>query len=267
MSTINKLLEIMARLREPQNGCPWDIEQNFASIAPYTIEEAYEVADAIARDDREDLRDELGDLLFQVVFHARMAEEAGDFDFTAVIDTICDKMVRRHPHVFGSEADVKRGAVEGSWERIKAAERAGKKASENTSVLDGVAINLPSLKRAEKLGQRASLAGFDWPDTQGVRAKIHEEFEELDEACREQQPEAIIEEFGDLLFAVVNLARHLNVDPEQALSSANRKFEGRFRGMEKVARQQQTPLESLDIDALESLWREQKERAQKTRRS
>jgi len=258
MSDINKLLEIMARLRNPHNGCPWDLQQNFASVAPYTIEEAYEVADAIARDDRDDLRDELGDLLFQVVFHARIAEEAGDFDFSAVVDSICDKMVRRHPHVFGDQRQRDSGAVEGSWERIKASERATRKKAGNSSALDGVATNLPALKRAEKLGRRASRVGFDWPDLSGVHAKIQEEFEELEEACRQQQPEAILEEFGDLLFAVVNLARHLNVDPEQALSSASRKFEQRFRGVEHAALEQQTPLESLDIDALEALWQEQK---------
>ncbi len=267
MTDINKLLEVMAQLREPETGCPWDLEQNFASIAPYTIEEAYEVADAIARDDREDLRDELGDLLFQVVFHARMAEEAGDFDFSAVVGAICDKMVRRHPHVFGNQDQRSRGAVEGSWEHIKATERAGKKKAGSSSALDGVATNLPSLKRAEKLGQRASRAGFDWPDIKGVHAKIHEEYEELEEACREQQPEAIFEEFGDLLFAVVNLARHLNLDPEQALSSASRKFERRFRGVEKAALAQKTPLESLDIDALEALWQAQKNRVQQAGRS
>jgi MazG family protein len=258
MSQIEKLLEIMVRLRDPQNGCPWDIEQSFSTIAPYTIEEAYEVADAIARDDRDDLRDELGDLLFQVVFHARMAEEAGDFDFAAVVDAICDKMLRRHPHVFGSAEQRNEGAVAGSWERIKATERANKETIENASVLDGVAKNMPALKRAEKLGQRASRAGFDWPEIAGVRDKIHEEFTELDEACREQAPEAIFEEFGDLLFAVVNLARHLKVDPEQSLSAASRKFEARFRGMEKEAISQGTAFESLDIAALEALWEAQK---------
>lgn len=258
MHTIEKLLEIMVQLRDPNGGCPWDVQQSFASIAPYTVEEAYEVADAIARDDRDELRHELGDLLFQVVFHARMAEEAGDFDFSGVVDAICDKMLRRHPHVFGTKAERERGAEAGSWERIKAQERAARTDKVAASTLDGIALSLPALKRAEKLGKRASSVGFDWPNTTGVRQKIEEEFRELDEACQKEQPEAIAEEFGDLLFAVVNLARHLQVDPEQALSSANRKFEARFRGIETAAEKQQTPLKTLDLKALEALWQAQK---------
>jgi len=259
MRTIENLLEIMAQLRDPQHGCPWDQQQTFASIAPYTIEEAYEVADAIARNDPDELRHELGDLLFQVVFHARMAEETGDFDFSGVVEVICEKMLRRHPHVFGSESERRQGAEAGSWERIKAAERAQHRPRGAVSALDGIALNLPALKRAEKLGKRASRVGFDWPDTCGVRDKIEEEFTELDEACKGEQAEAIMEEFGDVLFAVVNLARHLKVDPEQALSSANRKFEARFRGIERAAVQQRTPLESLNLGALEALWQAQKE--------
>ncbi len=261
MHNIEKLLEIMAQLRNPQDGCPWDTRQTFASIAAYTVEEAYEVADAIARNDREELRHELGDLLFQVVFHARMAEEAGDFDFSSVVDAICDKMLRRHPHVFGSETERRMGAQPGSWERIKAEERAEKTARAAASALDGIARSLPALKRAEKLGKRASRVGFDWPDTSGVRDKIEEEFRELDEACQQEQADAIREEFGDLLFAVVNLARHLKVDPEQALNNANRKFEARFRGIETAANMQQTPLETLDLEAMEALWQTQKKPA------
>ena len=261
MHNIEKLLEIMAQLRNPQDGCPWDTRQTFASIAAYTVEEAYEVADAIARNDREELRHELGDLLFQVVFHARMAEEAGDFDFSGVVDAICDKMLRRHPHVFGSETERRMGAQPGSWERIKAEERAEKTARAAASALDGIARSLPALKRAEKLGKRASRVGFDWPDTSGVRDKIEEEFRELDEACQQEQADAIREEFGDLLFAVVNLARHLKVDPEQALNNANRKFEARFRGIETAANRQQTPLETLDLEAMEALWQTQKKPA------
>lgn len=261
MHNIEKLLEIMAQLRNPQDGCPWDTRQTFASIAAYTVEEAYEVADAIARNDREELRHELGDLLFQVVFHARMAEEAGDFDFSGVVDAICDKMLRRHPHVFGSETERRMGAQPGSWERIKAEERAEKTARAAASALDGIARSLPALKRAEKLGKRASRVGFDWPDTSGVRDKIEEEFRELDEACQHEQVDAIREEFGDLLFAVVNLARHLKVDPEQALNNANRKFEARFRGIETAANRQQTPLETLDLEAMEALWQTQKKPA------
>jgi ATP diphosphatase len=262
MADITKLLEIMANLREPGNGCPWDLEQTFESVAPYTIEEAYEVADAIARKNITDLRDELGDLLFQVVFHSRMAEEAGDFDFDQVVSGICEKMIRRHPHVFGDSEERAQGAVPGSWEQIKADERAARQAGSSSSVLDGIALNLPALKRAEKLGQRASNVGFDWPDTTGVRAKIQEEFDELDQACQESDADAIMEEFGDLLFSLVNLARHLDVDPEQALCGANRKFEGRFQGLEKAAKDQMTPLEALDLDALESLWQLQKKSAE-----
>ncbi|NOX67945.1 MAG: nucleoside triphosphate pyrophosphohydrolase [Gammaproteobacteria bacterium] len=259
MRTIENLLEIMATLRDAQNGCPWDQRQTFASIAPYTIEEAYEVADAIAREDPDALRHELGDLLFQVVFHARMAEEADQFDFSAVVDAICEKMLRRHPHVFGSESERQQGAQAGSWERIKAQERAQQSGTGTVSAVDGIALSLPALKRAEKLGKRASRAGFDWPDTLGVHAKIDEEFRELDEACRQGEADAITEELGDVLFAVVNLARHLKVDPEQALSSANRKFEGRFRGIENAAGKQGRSLESLDLAALEALWLAQKQ--------
>ena len=262
MADIEKLLEIMVSLREPDKGCPWDIEQSFESIAPYTIEEAYEVADAIARKDDKDLRDELGDLLFQVVFHSRMAEEAGTFDFGQVVSGICEKMIRRHPHVFGDSKEREQGAVPGSWEQIKAVERAEKQTGSGSSVLDGIALNLPALKRAEKLGKRASDVGFDWPDTIGVRAKIQEEFGELEQACQESEPDAIMEEFGDLLFSLVNLARHLDVDPEQALSRANRKFEARFRGLEEAAKIQNTPLDTLDLDALEALWQLQKKSAE-----
>lgn len=258
MHTIEKLLEIMVQLRNPDGGCPWDVQQTFATIAPYTVEEAYEVADAIARDDRDELRHELGDLLFQVVFHARMAEEAGDFDFSGVVDAICEKMLRRHPHVFGTEAERQQGAEPGSWERIKAAERAAKTGEIAASALDGIALSLPALKRAEKLGKRASRVGFDWPDTAGVREKIEEEFQELDEACREEDADAIQEEFGDLLFALVNLARHLKVDPEQALGQASAKFEARFRAIETVAHSKNTPMETLDLEALEALWQAQK---------
>jgi len=258
MSDIQKLLEIMASLRNPDDGCPWDLKQSFETIAPYTVEEAYEVADAIARNNADDLRDELGDLLFQVVFHARLAEEAGDFNFSAVVAAICEKMIRRHPHVFGDAAERELGAQEGSWEQIKAAERTGKQSNVDVSVLRGVAINLPALRRAEKLGKRAAGAGFDWPDTTGVRAKIEEEFGELDEACKESSHDAITEEFGDLLFSLVNLARHLQVDPEQALAGANRKFEARFRGVEEAATKQGKTLDSLDLEALETLWAAQK---------
>jgi len=251
MSSIQNLLEIMASLRSHDGGCPWDLEQDFASIAPYTVEEAYEVADAIAREDMPGLRDELGDLLFQVVFHAQMASEKGDFNFDGVIKSICDKMIRRHPHVFGTEAERARGAVPGSWERIKASERGS---ASDASALDGIAMSLPALKRAEKLGKRAAGTGFDWPDINGVRDKVDEELAELDETLLEQNAARTAEELGDLLFAVVNLARHLEIDPEQALVNANRKFERRFRKMESDVADADASLAEFDIDALEEKW-------------
>ncbi len=229
MDSIEKLLEVMSRLRDPQTGCPWDLAQSFRSIAPYTIEEAYEVADAIARDDIEDLKDELGDLLFQVVFYSQMANEQGQFDFDEVAAGIAEKMVRRHPHVFGDAEASTAPEIEGSWEAIKERERAEQ---DDGSALAGVARALPALKRAQKLGKRAGRVGFDWPDRQGVRAKIEEELDELEQAVGVRDAAGIEEEMGDLLFAVVNLARHLEIDPEQSLGGANRKFERRFRDME-----------------------------------
>jgi len=258
MSSINKLLEVMADLRDPNDGCPWDQEQDFASIAPYTVEEAYEVADAIEREDMPALKDELGDLLFQVVFHARMAEEAGLFDFDDVAAGIADKMVRRHPHVFGDAEQRAAGPQDGSWARIKAEERAEK---DDQSALAGVARALPALKRAQKLGKRAGSVGFDWPDQLGVRAKIHEELDELEVAVGTRSPENIEEEFGDVLFAVVNLARHLDVDPEKALSSANYKFERRFRDMESSVAAQGKRLTEYSLESLEREWRAAKKRA------
>ncbi|WP_246167463.1 nucleoside triphosphate pyrophosphohydrolase [Sphingomonas piscis] len=233
----------MRRLRDPVTGCEWDMVQTFATIAPYTIEEAYEVADAIERGDMADLKDELGDLLLQVVFHSRMAEEAGLFDIGNVADAISDKMERRHPHIFG---DAPNGGHH-LWEQVKADERASKGAQ---SALDGVAIGLPALMRAEKLQKRAARTGFDWPDPSGPRAKIVEELEELD---AEQDRERQEEELGDLLFAVVNLARHLKIDAEEALRKANRKFECRFRAIEN-----EPGFSSLDLDAKEELWRRAK---------
>ena len=252
MSNIDKLLEVMRALRDKEHGCPWDVKQNFASIAPYTIEEAYEVADAIARQDHDALRDELGDLLFQVVFHARMAEEAGLFNFDDVAAAISDKMLRRHPHVFGSDEEKRAGIEEGSWERIKADERKG---NDDDSVMAGIALALPALKRAEKLGKRASRVGFDWPDRQGVRDKIQEELSELEEAVGGRDSDDIDEEFGDLLFAVVNLARHLAIDAEQALSGANQKFERRFREMERSVEANGKSLKRLALAELEQEWR------------
>ncbi|MDH3546003.1 MAG: nucleoside triphosphate pyrophosphohydrolase [Gammaproteobacteria bacterium] len=257
MTGIEKLLEIMATLRDPENGCPWDVQQDFSSIAAYTIEEAYEVADAIAREDLPGLRDELGDLLLQVVFHARMAEEAGHFDFDDVAAGIADKMIRRHPHVFGDAAQRRAGMQQGNWEKIKSAERA---VAVDQSALAGVARALPALKRAQKLGKRAAHVGFDWPDLQGVRAKIREELGELDEAVGLRGGEKIEEEFGDMLFAMVNLARHLGVDPEQALSAANVKFEERFRDMERQITASGKSLKDYSLEALDLEWRAAKRR-------
>jgi len=257
MSSIDKLLEVMMQLRDPLHGCPWDQKQDFSSIAPYTIEEAYEVADAIERQDVPALKDELGDLLFQVVFHARMAEEAGHFDFDDVAGAISDKMLRRHPHVFGDEEQRAAGPVAGSWERIKAEER---RATDDHSAVAGVANALPALKRAQKLGKRANRVGFDWPDRKGVRAKINEELDELEAAVGTRVEADIEEEFGDLLFAVVNLARHLDVDPEKALASANHKFERRFRDMEDAVIGRGQSLQENSLESLDKEWRAAKKR-------
>ena len=243
MSTTNidRLVAIMARLRDPVRGCEWDTAQTFATIAPYTIEEAYEVADAIERADMADLKDELGDLLLQVVFHARMAEEAGDFTLDDVIAAICDKMERRHPHIFGDTAE----GGHHLWEMIKADERKAKGAD---SALAGVATGLPALLRAEKLQKRAARTGFDWPDPNGARAKIDEELREVETAANAAERD---EEIGDLLFSVVNWARKLGVNPEAALRAANTKFERRFRAMEAEAGD---AFGALDLDAKEELW-------------
>ncbi len=255
MSSIEKLLDIMAALRDPQDGCPWDLQQDFSSIAPYTIEEAYEVADAIARGDLAALEDELGDLLFQVVFHARMAEEQGAFGFEDVARGIADKMLRRHPHVFGSAEERAAGPEKGAWERIKADER--RTSGVTPGVLDGIPLALPALKRAQKLGKRAATVGFDWRDPAGVRNKVNEELDELDAARDAGDAAAVREELGDLLFSVANLARHLGVDPEDALAAANRKFEGRFRAMEAG---EKGTLADLDEAALEARWQAAKGR-------
>jgi ATP diphosphatase len=238
---IDRLVAIMERLRDPKRGCEWDVAQTFETIAPYTIEEAYEVADAIERGDIAELKDELGDLLLQVVFHARIAEEAGHFALADVVTSISDKMERRHPHIFG---DVAEGGHH-LWEVIKAEERGAKGAS---SALDGVAIGLPALLRAEKLQKRAARTGFDWPDASGARAKILEELEEVETAESDAHR---AEEVGDLLFAVVNYARKLGVDPEAALRAANGKFERRFKAMEERAGE---AFLGLDLEGKEALW-------------
>ncbi|RVT94035.1 nucleoside triphosphate pyrophosphohydrolase [Sphingomonas crocodyli] len=242
---IEDLRDIMARLRDPERGCPWDVEQTFATIAPYTIEEAYEVADAIERSDMEALKDELGDLQLQVVFHARMAEEAGHFALKDVLDSIGAKMIRRHPHVFGD------GSSPG-WEEIKAEERKGKSA--DASALAGVTAALPALLRAEKLQKRAARVGFDWPDPDGAKAKV---VEEIDEVVTAPDQDARTEEIGDLLFAVVNWARKFGVDPEGALRAANAKFEHRFRSMEDMAGDD---FPAMSLDDKEKLWVEAKRR-------
>jgi ATP diphosphatase len=242
---IERLVAITARLRDPVSGCEWDTVQTFETIAPYTIEEAYEVADAIQRGDMADLKDELGDLLLQVVFHARMAEEAGLFAFPDVVASISDKMERRHPHIFGDRAE----GGHHLWEQIKAEERAAKgDGGVATGALDGVALGLPALLRAEKLQKRAARTGFDWPDPSGARAKIDEELAEVEATTDAIERE---EEIGDLLFAVVNWARKLGVDPEAALRSANGKFERRFKSMEAEAG---SGFEALDLEGKEALW-------------
>lgn len=249
-----RLLEIMQRLRDPATGCPWDIEQDFASIAPYTLEEAHEVADAIERQDWADLRGELGDLLFQVVYHARMAEEAGHFDFDDVTRAINDKMVARHPHVFGSESRDKSAAQQTEdWERLKAAERG------TARVLDGVALGLPALTRAVKLQKRAARVGFDWPSTDEVLGKITEETAELVEARADLTQDEVEEEFGDLLFVMANLARHLQIDPEAALRRANAKFTRRFARIEDwLAETGRRPADS-DLAEMDALWHRAKQ--------
>lgn len=255
-SEFDRLATIMARLRNPDGGCPWDLEQDFASIAPYTVEEAYEVLDAIQRGDMTDLRDELGDLLLQVFFHSQMADEAGHFSVEDVARSINDKMVRRHPHVFDSadERDAETQTL--AWEAQKATERASKSEATNAepSALDGVALALPALLRAEKLAKRAARSGFDWAEPAPIFDKLEEEVTELREAMADSDPAAIIDEVGDLLFVCANLSRRLGVDPESALRQANLKFERRFRCMERLARSEGRDFASLSLEDQESLW-------------
>lgn len=242
-STLSDLVEIMRRLRDPQTGCSWDKEQTFETIAPYTIEEAYEVADAIRRKDLDDLQDELGDLQLQVVYHAQIALESGAFDISDVMASICSKMIRRHPHIFGDELESP------GWEALKAAERDGR---QDKSALAGVALALPALKRAEKLQKRAARIGFDWNDAAGPRAKIDEELAEIEAATTDEERAA---EVGDLLFSVVNYARHLGVDAEAALRGTSERFEARFRKVEAIT---ERPLTELGINQLEALWQRAK---------
>jgi len=256
--SLNRLLAIMAQLRDPERGCPWDRAQDFATIAPYTIEEAYEVADAIARGDWVALKDELGDLLFQVVFHARMAEEAGLFTFADVASAIADKMLRRHPHVFGAAKISSVTAQNEAWEAHKAAERRARtsQTDERISLLEGVALALPALLRSVKIQRRAARFGFDWPDAAEVFVKIEEEITELkSELARNADPATLEDEMGDILFTVANLARKLEIDPEAALRQATSKFERRFRRVEVLAGERAT---ATDLDVLEVLWQEVK---------
>ncbi len=253
--SIEELLEIMRRLRDPETGCPWDLKQDFSTIAPYTIEEAYEVADAIERGDLEELKGELGDLLFQVVFHARMAEEAGAFDFDDVVDAIVEKMKRRHPHVFGNARCDDEQALREAWEAEKQRERANKA---QHSALDGVARTLPALVRGVKLQKRAAQVGFDWPDAGTCLPKVEEELAELREAMEQGDQKALAHEAGDLLLAVSNLVRLLGLDPEEVLRQANDRFECRFRIMERRLAEAGVDPGSLDLEAWEAAWQKAK---------
>jgi ATP diphosphatase len=274
---ISRLIEIMAQLRTPMTGCPWDLEQNFMTIAPYTIEEAYEVADAIARGDFDDLRDELGDLLLQVVYHARMAEEQASFAFGDVVEAITRKMIRRHPHVFADkDGNIAPAGVKSAWERIKAeekAERAARRpqqqANEHSSLLSSVKAGLPALTRAMELQRMASTVGFDWNDPRAVLNKIREEADEIEAALDRNDAKELADETGDLLFAVVNLARHAKVDPEIALRRTNAKFERRFAYIERALAAQGRTLGEATLDEMDELWNEAKgkEKAAETSQS
>ena len=252
-SAIDRLLQIMARLRDPETGCPWDTAQDFKSIAPYTIEEAYEVADAIDHEDMDHLKEELGDLLLQVVFHARMAEELGHFDFWDVVQGIADKMIQRHPHVFGDEKTDSAADVTDIWESQKDQERTG-----HTSALDGVALGLPALLRAKKLQARAARAGFEWPDLDSAWDKFEEELSELKDAINDGSKAPIVEELGDVLFCLVNYARMREIESEGALRGANAKFEKRFKGMEDDLKEEDLDMKDVDLQRLLEIWAQQK---------
>lgn len=260
---IQRLLQIMARLRQPEGGCPWDLQQSFASIAPYTVEEAYEVADAIERDDMPALRDELGDLLFQVVFHSQLAAERGSFDFAAVVSAICGKMLRRHPHVFADASIKDADAQSASWEQIKQAERQARRQS---SVLDDVPLALPALSRANKLGKRAAQVGFEWSDVRGALEKLQEELGEFQEEMDQHlaagdaadNRERLAAEIGDVLFCVVNVCRYLRIDPELALKQTNGRFEQRFRYIEQRLAEQGSSPQQASLDTMDALWDEAK---------
>lgn len=265
---ISRLIEIMAALRAPLTGCPWDLEQDFSTIAPYTLEEAYEVADAIQRGDLDDLREELGDLLLQVVFHARMAEEEGAFSFGDVVEAITTKMIRRHPHVFGDEDARSAGMAKGAWNRIKAEEKADRRArrvaagrdpeDHGRGFLDGVPVAHTALTRALKLQEKAATVGFDWKEAKPVIDKIEEEIGELREAIESGERREIADEYGDLLFALVNLGRHLRLDPETSLRGTNEKFRTRFHAVEKALAEQGRGLEEASLEEMETLWQQAK---------
>lgn len=271
---ISRLIEIMAALRDPTTGCPWDIEQDFATIAPYTIEEAYEVADAISRGDMDDLRDELGDLLLQVIYHAQMAEEAKEFAFGDVVQAITEKMIRRHPHVFGDAEARSAGMAKGMWEKIKAQEKALKRQARvdrgldpedhGTGFLDGIPVALPALTRALKLQEKAARVGFDWSEAAPILDKIEEEIAELREAMAKNDQDSMQDEFGDVLFALVNLGRHLKIDSEAALSGTNEKFRGRFHHIERALSASGRSLQASSLDEMEELWQQAKTAGRET---
>jgi nucleoside triphosphate diphosphatase len=265
---ISRLIEIMAALRTPGTGCPWDLEQDFSTIAPYTLEEAYEVADAIARNDLLDLREELGDLLLQVVLHARMAEEQGAFAFGDVVQAITEKMIRRHPHVFGDERARSAGMAKGMWDSIKAEEKAAKRAERIAAgrdpedhgggYLDSVPVAHPALTRALKLQEKAAKVGFDWKDAKPILDKIEEEIGELREAMEKGEVSAVEDEFGDVLFALVNFGRHLKIDPEKALRGTNEKFRSRLHAVQRALEESGSSLEQASLDEMEALWQRAK---------
>lgn len=251
---ISSVIEILKSLRDPYKGCPWDLKQTFETIAPYTLEEAYEVVDAISRGDLDDLKDELGDLLFQVVYHSQMAREIGAFSFSDVVAAICKKMIRRHPHVFGENVIADANAQERKWEAIKRKERGGNK----NSILDGIALALPAVVRAKKLGKRAALVGFDWDSYVGAREKLNEELAELDAAIAEKDAGSIAAEMGDVFLSLVSFCRHLNIEPEACVSNANSRFEKRFRILEKNVIASEKNWDDFSGDDLEALWQDAK---------
>ncbi|MFA4993777.1 MAG: nucleoside triphosphate pyrophosphohydrolase [Bdellovibrionales bacterium] len=267
-SNVKRLLDIMARLRSRDGGCPWDLEQTFKTVAPHTLEETYELVDAIERGDPEAIQDELGDVLFQIVFHAQMGKEAGLFDFDSVAGHVADKMIERHPHVFG-ERDVKTAeGVASNWEKDKEAKRSAKAGKEGRtlSVLDGISSGLPATTHSVKLQKRAAHVGFDWPNARDVFAKIREEIGELEKEVSDNKDKAfLVDELGDVLFAVTNLARKLNIDPEMALRSTNRKFERRFRGIEEALAKQDKNIADVSLDEMERLWNEIKRQEKSSR--